>query len=80
LEAGWIATEVGRQPWIVYQVQLTSDAVSTAPGLRYGFFTVLLVYAVLTGMTAYVLRRLASQQPARAPQEAEPPALHETAP
>ena len=71
LEAGWIATEVGRQPWVVYQVQLTSDAVSTAPGLRYGFFAVLIVYTILTGMTVYVLRRLAGRQ-AVAPQEAEP--------
>jgi cytochrome d ubiquinol oxidase subunit I len=82
LEAGWVATEVGRQPWIVYQIQLTSEAVSTAPGLRYGFYTVVIVYIVLTGMTVYVLRRLAGRQPARAPQEAEPstPPQPETAP
>ena len=72
LEAGWVATEVGRQPWIVYQVMLTRDAVSTAPGLRYGFFTVFAVYTVLTGLTAYVLRRLAGGGPTLAPQEAEP--------
>ena len=71
LEAGWVATEVGRQPWIVYQIQLTSDAVSTAPGLRYGFYAVVLVYTILTAMTAYVLRRLAGRHEARAPQEAE---------
>jgi cytochrome bd ubiquinol oxidase subunit I len=74
LEAGWVATEVGRQPWIVYQIQLTSAAVSTAPGLRYGFYAVVVVYIVLTVMSAYVLRRLAGRQPARAPQEAEPSA------
>ena len=72
LEAGWVATEVGRQPWIVYQVMLTSEAVSTAPGLRYGFYAVFLVYVVLTVMTVYVLRRLAGRHEARAPQEAEP--------
>jgi cytochrome d ubiquinol oxidase subunit I len=72
LEAGWVATEVGRQPWIVYRIQLTSAAVSTAPGLRYGFYAVFLVYTVLTGMTVYVLRRIAGRQQARAPQEAEP--------
>jgi cytochrome d ubiquinol oxidase subunit I len=74
LEAGWITTEVGRQPWIVYQVQLTRDAVSTAPGLRYGFFAVVVVYTVLTVMTAYVLRRLTGRAATRAPQEAEPSA------
>ena len=28
LECGWIVTEVGRQPWIVYNVMRTSDAVT----------------------------------------------------
>jgi cytochrome d ubiquinol oxidase subunit I len=74
LEAGWVATEVGRQPWIVYGIQLTRDAVSTAPGLRYGFYLVLAVYVVLTVMTVYVLRRLARATPETsiAPQESEP--------
>ena len=71
-EAGWTATEVGRQPWIVYQIQLTRDAVSTAPGLRVGFYLVLAVYLVLTVMTVYVLRRLARAPEASiAPQELE---------
>ena len=71
LEAGWVATEVGRQPWIVYEIQLTRDAVSTAAGLRFGFYLVLAVYLVLTVMTVYVLRRLAGAPPetALAPQE-----------
>ncbi len=73
LEAGWVATEVGRQPWIVYEIQLTRDAVSTAAGLRYGFYLVLAVYLVLTVMTVYVLRRLAGAHEAWiAPQEHEP--------
>ena len=72
LEAGWVATEVGRQPWIVYEIQLTRDAVSTAPGLRYGFFAVLAVYIALTVMTVYVLRRLARRHEALAPQERRP--------
>jgi cytochrome d ubiquinol oxidase subunit I len=70
LEAGWVATEVGRQPWIVYEIQLTRDAVSTAPGLRLGFYLVLGVYLVLTVMTVYVLRRLAlAPETPLAPQE-----------
>jgi cytochrome d ubiquinol oxidase subunit I len=71
LEAGWVATEVGRQPWVVYEIQLTRDAVSTAPGLRYGFFAVVVVYAALTALTVYVLRRLARQHETLAPQEPE---------
>jgi cytochrome bd-type quinol oxidase subunit 1 len=58
LEAGWITTEVGRQPWIVYNVMRTRDAVSTASGLRYGYFLLIVVYASLTAAAAFVLRRM----------------------
>jgi cytochrome d ubiquinol oxidase subunit I len=77
MEAGWVATEVGRQPWIVYQVMRTDEAVSTAPGLRLGFYAVTLVYVVLTGMTWYVLRRLARQHDVLAPQETRPEPVRE---
>jgi len=33
LECGWIVTEVGRQPWIVYQLMRTQDAVTQADGV-----------------------------------------------
>jgi len=33
LETGWVVTEVGRQPWIVYGLQRTADAVTPVPGL-----------------------------------------------
>ena len=69
MEAGWIAAEVGRQPWIVYGLLLTKDAVSTAPGLRYGFYAVAAIYTVLTVLTVYVLRRLAHSHATAAPQE-----------
>lgn len=70
LEAGWVTTEVGRQPWIVYGVLRTRDAVNPAPGLRYGFVLVAVVYALLTVVTVYVLRRLARDVPVPvAPQE-----------
>jgi cytochrome d ubiquinol oxidase subunit I len=72
LEAGWVVTEVGRQPWIVYGVLRTSDAVNPAPGLLYGFLLVAAVYAVLTVATIYVLRRLARDMPVPvAPQESD---------
>jgi cytochrome d ubiquinol oxidase subunit I len=79
LETGWIATEVGRQPWIVYGVMRTDEAVSTAPGLRYGFYAVFVVYVVLTAMTVYVMRRLARSHAQLAPQEAEPAPVDEAA-
>ncbi|MBF8191770.1 cytochrome ubiquinol oxidase subunit I [Nonomuraea sp. K274] len=70
LEAGWVVTEVGRQPWIVYGVLRTAQAVNPAPGLVYGFVLVTAVYLVLTVATVYVLRRLARDVPVPiAPQE-----------
>jgi cytochrome d ubiquinol oxidase subunit I len=70
LEAGWIVTEVGRQPWIVFGVMRTAEAVNPVPGLVSGFVLVSLVYLVLTVATVYVLRRLARDVPVPiAPQE-----------
>ncbi|WP_308122144.1 cytochrome ubiquinol oxidase subunit I [Streptomyces sp. TRM70350] len=70
LESGWVVTEVGRQPWIVYRVMRTSEAVNPAPGVVWGFVVVSVVYLVLTVATVYVLRRLARDQPVPiAPQE-----------
>ncbi|MET7462406.1 cytochrome ubiquinol oxidase subunit I [Nonomuraea sp. NPDC005501] len=70
LEAGWVVTEVGRQPWIVFRVLRTADAVNPAPGLVYGFVLVTAVYVALTVATVYVLRRLARDVPVPvAPQE-----------
>ncbi|MFC5749752.1 cytochrome ubiquinol oxidase subunit I [Actinomadura rugatobispora] len=70
LEAGWVVTEVGRQPWIVYGVMRTSRAVNPAPGLVWGFVLVSVVYVVLTVATVYVLRRMARYRPVPiAPQE-----------
>jgi cytochrome d ubiquinol oxidase subunit I len=68
LEAGWVTTEVGRQPWVVWQHQRTADAVNPAPGLWVGLLTVLAVYVVLTVASAYVLNKLRSQR-VGAPQE-----------
>jgi cytochrome bd ubiquinol oxidase subunit I len=69
LEAGWVTTEVGRQPWVVYGLLRTEDAVSPANGLAVGFYVVLVVYVILTAMTYWVMRRLAHSHDAVAPQE-----------
>jgi cytochrome d ubiquinol oxidase subunit I len=58
LECGWIVTEVGRQPWIVYRVLRVADAVSTAPYLPLGYFALLAVYTFLTAGTVAVLRKV----------------------
>jgi cytochrome bd ubiquinol oxidase subunit I len=59
LLAGWITTEVGRQPWIVHLVLRTRDAVSDQPGLYWYFYGTLVVYAVLATSLVAILRRLA---------------------
>jgi cytochrome d ubiquinol oxidase subunit I len=59
LEAGWVTTEVGRQPWIVYGHMRVSEAVNPEPGLAVGLIAVIAVYTVLTVATVAVLRRLA---------------------
>ncbi|MFC4913297.1 cytochrome ubiquinol oxidase subunit I [Actinomadura gamaensis] len=58
MEAGWTTTEVGRQPWIVYGVMRTEEAINPNPGLRYGLYAVLAVYTVLGIATISVLRRM----------------------
>jgi cytochrome d ubiquinol oxidase subunit I len=60
MECGWITTEVGRQPWIVYNVMRTSAAVNPAPGLYWGLVALIVVYSVMTVVTLLVLRHLAS--------------------
>jgi len=70
LEAGWITTEVGRQPWIVYGVMRTAGAVNPSPGLWGGLVILVAVYAALTAAVIFVLRRLARDKPVPlAPQE-----------
>ena len=60
--AGWVLTEVGRQPWIVYGLLRTADAnspsVSTA-WLGVSLATFALLYATLTVIDVILLRRYA---------------------
>jgi len=57
--AGWVVTEVGRQPWVVYGVMRTSQAVTGASGVPVGYAALALSYAVVAGGLIWVLRRLA---------------------
>jgi cytochrome d ubiquinol oxidase subunit I len=58
LIAGWITTEVGRQPWIVYRVMRTEEAVTGASGIPVGYATLAIVYVALAGAVFWILRRL----------------------
>jgi cytochrome bd ubiquinol oxidase subunit I len=59
IECGWIVTEVGRQPWIVYEVMRTEDAVTQADGVWVSLGVVALLYAALGVATVMVLRAMA---------------------
>jgi cytochrome d ubiquinol oxidase subunit I len=71
LEAGWIVTEAGRQPWIVRGVMLTRDGVTPVSGVPATFFGFSLLYLALGTALALLLRRLATGAPA--PPAATPP-------
>jgi cytochrome d ubiquinol oxidase subunit I len=59
LISGWIVTEVGRQPWVVYRVMPTSQAVTNAGGIPVGYATLWIVYLAVGAGVVWILRRLA---------------------
>ena len=70
--AGWVTTEVGRQPWVVYGLLRTRDAVSpiAAPGVTGSLIAFVIVYfSVFAAGTWYILKLMA-----------HPPAAGESAP
>jgi len=58
LEAGWTVTEVGRQPWIIYRIMRTSEALTSMPGLAVPLAVTVMVYLLLGFTAAYLLWRL----------------------
>ena len=70
LISGWVVTEVGRQPWVVYRVMRTTAAVTGAHGIPVGYGALTASYVLVACGLVWVLRRLA-----RAPLDlpAEPP-------
>jgi cytochrome bd ubiquinol oxidase subunit I len=73
LECGWIVTEVGRQPWIVYEVMRTEDAVTQADGVWVTFTLVVGMYVVLGAVLAITLRAMARRWRAAAEDDSEVP-------
>src|SRR3954451_18214183 len=59
LECGWIVTEVGRQPWIVFNILRTEDAATQANGIWVTLVAILLLYAALGIALVVVLRAMA---------------------
>jgi cytochrome bd ubiquinol oxidase subunit I len=82
LECGWIVTEVGRQPWIVYEVMRTENAVTDAGGVPVSLAVVLVLYTALGITTVLVLRAMTRRWRAAETDEVDVPygprpAVHE---
>jgi cytochrome d ubiquinol oxidase subunit I len=71
--AGWITTEVGRQPYTIYGLLRTADSVSplAAPAVGASLVAFVIVYFAVFGMGTWYLLRLMSRAPQ--PHEADPP-------
>jgi cytochrome d ubiquinol oxidase subunit I len=67
LESGWVVTEVGRQPWIVYNILRTEDAVTNAgeAAVWTSFAVVLVLYAAIATAAVLVIRGMTKRWRAR---------------
>jgi cytochrome d ubiquinol oxidase subunit I len=57
VESGWVVTEVGRQPWIIYGIMRTAEAVTPMPGLIVPLIFFTLLYLSLAGIVLWLLHR-----------------------
>jgi cytochrome bd ubiquinol oxidase subunit I len=73
MECGWVVTEVGRQPWVVYRLQTTAQAVTTNGGVLTSLTLIIVGYAVLGAATILILRMLARRWRAGAGSETAVP-------
>jgi cytochrome bd ubiquinol oxidase subunit I len=58
MECGWVVTEVGRQPWVVYGLQTTAQAATTNGGVLTTLSLIIVVYGVLGAATVAILLML----------------------
>jgi cytochrome d ubiquinol oxidase subunit I len=68
IESGWVVTEVGRQPWIIYNVMRTEDAVTPLPGIAVPFAAFTVLYVFLAFVVVGLLRHLFLETPGADPQ------------
>lgn len=59
LEAGWVATEVGRQPWVVFGYMRTVEAAGSNSGLWLLLAATVVLYSAMTVGAVVVLRSMA---------------------
>ena len=65
LEAGWMVTELGRQPWIIYHLMRTKDAVTSMPNVTLTFLVMTALYVVLGIIVVWLLSRHVIATPER---------------
>jgi cytochrome d ubiquinol oxidase subunit I len=58
MEAGWVVSEVGRQPWIVYNLMKVEDAATANTGVWVTFIGVVVLYLGLAVTTILILRNM----------------------
>ena len=68
IEAGWVVTEVGRQPWVIYGVLRTEEAVTPMPWIAVPFFAFTALYLFLTVIVVVLLRRQFLEKPGVSPE------------
>jgi cytochrome d ubiquinol oxidase subunit I len=73
LEAGWTVTEVGRQPWIIYGVLRTKDALTPIPGIAYSFYLFTAIYLSLAVAVTFLLIRQIRAVPESLSQKSDSP-------
>ena len=71
--AGWFVAEVGRQPWVVYGVLRTADAVSPVPGgsVLASIMLFVVVYGIVFGAGVYYIAKLVQLGPEATPEVPE---------
>jgi len=75
---GWIMTEMGRQPWVVFGVMLTRDAASPTVGTGFVLTTLIgftLIYGLLSVVDVYLLSKFARSDPPTVTEPSAEPAL-----
>jgi len=60
-EAGWTVTEVGRQPWVVQGLMLTSDAVTPMPGVVVPMVLFTILYIGLAAIVVALIRSMVAE-------------------
>ncbi|MEL9914795.1 MAG: cytochrome ubiquinol oxidase subunit I, partial [Thermoplasmatales archaeon] len=64
-ELGWVTDEVGRQPWIIYNVMTVSQAASNSSGLLIPGYFIIAFYLVVIPSTFYFFDRIFNSSPAK---------------